>query len=294
MTSDLALVAVGLCLVIPPKAFGAPQAETPAPIYSVTVISHGLAAVNYQNQSGPTKIDFKGTVLAPNAHGQAIVESKKGGIEVDCKFTHLEAPQRFGGAYLTYVLWAITPDGRTVNLGEIVPSPSDKAEVRVSIDLPVFGLLVTAEPYYSVSLPGEVVVLENEVRRDTVGAVEQVHPKYELLPRGIYTYQVKSPQSSTNDVNAPKVSMDQYEALLQLYQAQNAVQIAQSLGADQLAPDIYSKAVRLLEQAREYQKEPKGAHSVVTAARAATESAEDARQVAVRRREEKGSSSGAK
>jgi outer membrane protein OmpA-like peptidoglycan-associated protein len=257
-----------------------------APIYRVTVVSRTLAAVNYQHRSGPTKIDFKGTVLLPAAHGEATVESKKGRIEIDSKFDRLEAPYRFGREYLIYVLWAITPEGRAVNVGEIVPGRSDKADLHVTTDLQVFGLMVTAEPYFSVTRPSDVVVLENTVRPDTMGGVEQVNAKYELLPRGQYIYNVQPSDIRSADANTPKVSMDQYEALIELYQAQNAVQIARSLGADRYAPDIYSKAVQQLGQAQDWQARKMGMRTVVTAARNAAQTAEDARAITVKRRDE--------
>jgi hypothetical protein len=182
-------------------------------------VSRSLSAINYQHRSGPTKIDFKGTVLLPASRGEATVESKKGRIEIDCKFEHLDTPHRFGSEYLIYVLWAITPEGRAVNLGEVVPGRSDKADLHVTTDLQVFGLMITAEPYFSVSRPSDVVVLENAVRPDTIGGVEQVSAKYELLPRGQYTYNVQASDIRSANVDAPKVSMEQYEALIELYQA---------------------------------------------------------------------------
>src|SRR5713226_5335856 len=152
-------------------AEGQPSPPNPesAPIYRVTVVSRTLSAINYQHRSGPTKIDFKGTVLLPTAHGEATIESKKGRIEIDSQFEHLVAPQRFGREYLTYVLWAISPEGRAVNLGELVPGRSDKGDLHVTTDMQAFGLIVTAEPYFSVSQPSDVVTLENTVRPDTVG-----------------------------------------------------------------------------------------------------------------------------
>ncbi len=278
-----------MCVLVQINALAAPQAqeEMPAPIYNVTVISRGLEAVNYQNRRGPTKIDFRGTVLLPNAHGEATVESKKGRIEIETKFDHLTASQRFGREYLTYVLWAVTPEGRAINLGEVVPSASDRATVRVTTDLPVFGLIVTAEPYFTVSQPSDVVVLQNQIRPDSGVTVQQVHAQNELLPRNNYTYQVPSSQDASVLSNAPKVSMDQYEALLQLYQAQNAVQLAESAGASRYAPETYNKAVQLLKQAQDSESQKKGTRSVVTAARAATEAAEDAREVALKRHDEK-------
>lgn len=269
-------------------AEGQPSPPNPesAPIYRVTVVSRTLSAINYQHRSGPTKIDFRGTVLLPAARGEATVESKKGRIEIDSKFDHLEAPHRFGSEYLIYVLWAITPEGRAVNLGEVVPGRSDKADLHVTTDLQVFGLMVTAEPYFSVSRPSDVVVLENAIRPDTIGSVEQVSAKYELLPRGQYIYNVQPSDIRSADANAPKVSMDQYEALIELYQAQNAVQIARSLDADRYAPETYNKAVQLLQRAQNLQAQKMSMRTVVTVARDAAQTAEDARAITVKRRDE--------
>lgn len=283
--STVALVA--LWYFIPSNGQSEPQGkERSAPIYSVTVVSRTLSAVNYQHRGGPTKINFKGTVLLPTALGEAIIESKSGRIEINCKLDHLEAPDRFGGEYLTYVLWAITPEGRALNLGEVVPNASNKGELHVTTDLQVFGLIVTAEPYFSIRHPSDVVVLENEIRPDTVGKVEQVNAKYELMPRGQYTYQVQGTGRPLADASRPRVSMDQYEALVELYQAQNAVQIARSVGADRYAASAFNKALQLLQQAGELQKGKGNMKAVVTAARAAAQTAEDSREIAVKRHEE--------
>jgi outer membrane protein OmpA-like peptidoglycan-associated protein len=256
-----------------------------APIYRLTVESRSLTAINYEHRSAPTKIDFRGTVLLPYGRGEATVEGKRGRTEIDAKFDHLEAPARFGAQYLTYVLWAITPEGRAVNLGEIVPGASDKAHIRVTADLQVFGLIVTAEPYFSVTQPGDVVVVENAVRPDTIGKVEVVSAKYELMSRGNYVYNVPAPGTITGSPNAPKLPMDQYEALVQLYQAQNAVQIAKSLDADHYAHETFEKATRQLREAQALQVSKRDSKAVITAARAAAQTAEDARAIAIKRRE---------
>ncbi len=274
---------------VPLCAFFAARAQTPpergesVPIYRVTAVSRALPAINYQHRSGPTKVGFKGTILLPAARGEATVESKKGRIEIDSKFDHLEAPKRFGREYLTYVLWSVSPEGRAVNLGEVVPGRSDKADLHVTTELQVFGLIVTAEPYFSVSRPSDVVVLENEVRPDTIGKVEQVSAKYELMPRGQYTFEVPPAGIRSADAGTPRVSMGQYEALLELYQAQNAVQIAQSLGAAQYASETYTKAAELLRQAQDLQARKVNMRTVVTTAREAAQTAEDARAITVKR-----------
>src|SRR5471030_3210892 len=158
------------------------------PIYHVTVIERTVKAVDYQYRQLPTRVDFKGTVLLPQAKGQAAVESKRGRTEIEAKFERVEAPERFGHEYLTYVLWAITPDGHPKNLGEVVAGGSDHAHLHVTTDLQAFGMIVTAEPYSAVRQPSDVVVMENEIRPDTIGATELIQPKYELLPRGSNSY----------------------------------------------------------------------------------------------------------
>ena len=261
----------------------APAHDDTVPIYHVTVVDRTVSAVNYQYRGGPTQIDFQGTVLLPKAKGDAIVESKAGRTEIDAKFEHLEAPQRFGPEYLTYVLWAITPEGHVKNLGEVVANGSDKSHLQVTTDLQAFGLIVTAEPYSSVRIPSDVVVAENHVRPDTIGSTQPIHARFELLPRGTYTYDVSADLRSLN--NGPKVSMDKYEQIVEIYQAQNAVQIAQSQGASQYAPEVMAKAEQELANARQLEARKAGRSTVVSAAREASQTAEDARQLSITRKQ---------
>jgi len=255
------------------------------PLYRVTVIDRTVSAVDYQYRNGPTTIDFAGTVLLPTAKGEAIVESKEGRVEIDARFGRLAPPTRFGREYLTYVLWAITPEGHAKNLGEILPGSSDKAHLRVTTDLQAFGMIVTAEPYSAVRVPSDVVVLENEVRPDTIGRREPIQAKYELLPRGQYTYNVPSDFAAA-DGNGPRLTRDEYQKTLEVYQAQNAVQIAEAAGAAQYAPDTLGKAAELLREAQAAQAAKAGVATVVTRARHAAQTAEDARILAVQRKQQ--------
>jgi outer membrane protein OmpA-like peptidoglycan-associated protein len=263
-----------------------PQPSDPQPIYRVTVISRSLEAVNYEHRGGPTPIDFRGTVLLPYVKGTAIVESHRGSVSIDARLERLEPPTRFGREYLTYVLWAISPEGRPKNLGEVLADSSNKAHLKVSTDMQAFGLIVTAEPYYSVTTPSDVVVAENVVRPDTIGTREEVVAKYELLPRGQYTMTIQPGQLRFIDAQAAKLPYDRYEAVLELYQAENAVAIAQSQGAAQFAPESLSKAAALLSQAQNMNARKLDTHAIVSAAREATQMAEDARTIAVKRRDE--------
>jgi len=254
------------------------------PIYQVTVVERTVRAVDYQYRTGPTKVDFRGTVLLPHAKGDATVESKRGRTEMEAKFEHVPPPTRFGREYLTYVLWAITPQGHAKNLGEVVPGGSDRAKLRVTTDLQAFGLIVTAEPYSAVRQPSDVVVMENEIRPDTLGKTEPVQAKYDLLPRGHYVY--NKPLDTKGLETGAKLPFDQYEALLEVYQAQNAVQIAASLGAAEYAADTYGKAEQLLREAQDLKAHKAGVSSIVTTARQAAQTAEDARTITMKRKQE--------
>jgi outer membrane protein OmpA-like peptidoglycan-associated protein len=248
----------------------------PQPIYRVTVVSRTLPAVNYEHRGGPTMIDFQGTVLLPKAKGSAIVESKRGRVVIDAKFDHLEPPTRFGREYLTYVLWAITPEGRPKNLGELLVGSSDKAKTIVTTDLQALGL----------TTPSDVVVMENAIRPDTTGRIEPVVAKYELLPRGQYTLTLNPVQLQTVGAEQEKLPYDRYEAVLELYQAQNAIQIARSVGADRYAADTIGKADALLSDAQNMQLRKQDTHMIVSRAREAAQMAEDARTIAIKRGDE--------
>jgi len=206
-------------------------------------------------------------------------------MRVEAKMKNLEPPTKFGREYLTYVMWAITPDGRATNLGEVVANDDNKGKLATASELQAFALIVTAEPYYAVTMPSDLVVLENVIRPDTMGKFEEIDAKYELMPRGHYTFDVQAPTYSSQTPER-KVSLDEYEMLLELYQAQNAVQIARSVGADRLAADTLRRAEQLLQEARNAHERKAGNKTVVMTARHAAQAAEDARIIAVKRQEE--------
>lgn len=259
-----------------------PALPQEVPIYRVTVTERTVKAINYQYRNGPTPIDFRGTVLLPDARGNAMVESKAGRIEIDARVAQLPPPTRFGREYLTYVLWAITPEGHPKNLGELLAGSSDKAHVRVTTDLQAFGLIVTAEPYAAVRQPSDVVVMENQVRPDTIGTIEPIQVRYELMPRHGYVYTIPADLKAA-DGDGPMVSMGEYETTLEVYQAQNAVQIAQAAGAQQYAPDVMNKAQQELSNAQGLQAQKVDKSLVIAAAREAAQTAEDARALALQR-----------
>ena len=215
-------------------------AGTP-PIYRTSVTARTAKAVNYQHRSGATKIDFRGTNLLPGSRGEAKVESKQGYIEIEVEFDGLQPANKLGAEYLTYVMWAITPEGRTANLGEVLLNGA-KSKLNVTTELQVFGLVVTAEPYYAVTQPSDLIVMENQVRPDTKGKIEEVDAKYELLQRGQYQ-RLANPLALKLDQKQP----------LELYEARNAVQIARAVGADRYAAETFQKAEKSLAQAETYQ-----------------------------------------
>jgi len=244
------------------------------PIYRVSVISRTAKAVSYQHRSGATKIDFRGTELLPAARGEAKVESKQGRIEIEVEFDNLEPATKNGVEYLTYVLWAITPEGRTANLGEVLLNGT-KSKLDVSTELQVFGLVVTAEPYFAVTQPSDLIVMENVVRADTKGKTEEIEAKYELLQRGQYQ-RLANPLALKADRKLP----------LELYEARNAVQSARAVGADRFSADTVRKAEKSLAEAEAHQARNAGRKSVAMTAREAVQTAEDSRAIAVKRQEE--------
>src|SRR6476659_9511692 len=244
------------------------NAGGPMPIYRVNVVARTMKAINYHHRSGATKIDFQGTALLPKAHGQAKVESKQGYIEVEVEFRELQPATAYGAEYLTYVLWAITPEGRAKNLGEVLLNGTS-SKLDVTTEMQSFGLVVTAEPYFAVTQPSDVVVLENVVRKDTVGTIEQVDAKYELLQRGQYTLNV-----SPSEIKAMQLDK---RTPLELYEARNAVQIARWAGAERYAADTFLKATQGLQNAGGYLRGKSGKKPIGTVAREAVQMAEDAR-----------------
>jgi len=251
------------------------QTQAQQPLYSVTVVARPIKAINYLHHSGATKIDFRGTVLAPLAKGHADVESTRGAIRVQAQFDKMQPANSLGPEYLTYVLWAISPEGRAVNLGEVVLD-GVKSRLDGTVELQAFALIVTAEPYFAVTQPSDVVVLENVVRPDTLGNVEEVDAKLELLQRGQYAS--VSPDSQTPRLD-PRIPLG-------LFEARNAVQIAKTAGADRYAQESYIKAATLLAQAEGEQKHKAGKKQVEMTARDAVQTAEDARMITVKRQEE--------
>jgi len=242
--------------------------------FRVNVVSRTVQAVNYRHRGGATKLNFAGTDLMPAANGEAKVESKKGYIEIEVEFGKLERPTTFGNEYLTYVMWAISPEDRAVNLGEVLVGDNDRSKLDVTTDLQAFALIVTAEPYYAVRQPSNVVVLENVVRDDTKGTTEPMNAKYDLLERGGYI-----PTGYKFDPVVLNARLP-----LEFFEARNALRIARSFGAEQYASSSYQHAVSLMDQADGYATSKHiDRKQMIAVSREAVQTAEDAREIAVKK-----------
>ena len=248
------------------------------PIFRVTVVSRTIPAINYAHRNGTTMVDLHGTELMPMSKGTATVASNTGATRMTVRFEKLDQPSRYGPEFLTFVLWAITPEGRAKSIGEVVSKNNDgKAEIVASSDLQSFGMIVTAEPYWAVTQPSDVVVMENFIRNDTTGTMEQVNAKYDLLKRGTYTVNLRAADPFVSDIRIP----------LQLREARMAMDISKAQGSERYAADTMHTAAIDLQNAEDfYRNKHVDLKALETNAREATQMAEDARIIAVRRENE--------
>ncbi len=248
-------------------------------IYHVKVVQESLDAVNYLNRSGSTHVGFTGTSLMPGARGDAKVNAVTGKTEISVKFEGLTPANGFGQEYLTYVLWAISADGRPQNLGELELA-GNKANLDVTTSFQTFGMIVTAEPYFAVSTPSDVIVLKNVFTDNTIGVQQQVNVHYQLLPRGLYA-------NTEGAKSVPHPITDREHTPLALFEAYNAQRVALAAGADQFAPDIMKEVATDIQNAQDLQSSKhRDVKMEFTYARGAVEHAEDARIVTLRKQAE--------
>jgi Outer membrane protein and related peptidoglycan-associated (lipo)proteins len=256
-----------------------PQTESmdQTPVFRTEVISRTTKAVDYRHRGGSTEVEMAGTDLMPQVRGEAKVDSKTGRLEIKVKVSEMESADKFGLEYLTYVLWAVTPEGRANNLAEIILDHG-KADVHATTDLQAFGLIITAEPYFAVTQPSDLVVAQNIIRTDTKGREEFINVKYEALPKGLYASQVEP-------IRDVVYGMDRH-APLELFEARNAVRIARSSKAEKYAGSIFAKAEADLLQAEDYYRRKQGRTPIGTVAREAVQTAEEARVMSLKHQEE--------
>ena len=267
-TVSLWLALVGTLGLTAAPAFGQAQSHSGS-------VSRTTKAVNFRRAGGATKLDFQGTELLQTASGEARVENKGNRTEIDAKFENLEDATKFGLEYLTYVLWAVSPQGRAVNLGEVSLNHGS-GHVKAISEMQTFGMIVTAEPYFAVNQPGNVVVLENVIPANT--KVENIDAKYELLGRGVYS-------SSNTKIEGAIFGIDR-KTPLELFEARNSVRIARIALADKYAPSILGKAEQQLKAAEDVYHSGRDKKSVEAAAKEVVETAEEARVMAVKQKAE--------
>jgi outer membrane protein OmpA-like peptidoglycan-associated protein len=278
--SKLSKITLGLAITLGATICAQAQTQSPAhagdptPTYRITVVSRTARAVSYKHRSGSTHVDFQGTDLMPSAHGEAKVESKRGVLAIEAEFSDLDRPTAFGTEYLTFVMWAISPEGTSVNLGEVLVGDNRRSKLEVTTDLQAFALIVTAEPYYAVRRPSNAVIMENVIRQDTKGTTQAVDAKYELIDRGGYIPTGYTIDPVVLDAKLP----------LEFFEARNAVRIAKAAGAERYAGPSYENAMR---QMREADALATGHHgdkkTLISVSRQTVQTAEDAREIAAKR-----------
>jgi outer membrane protein OmpA-like peptidoglycan-associated protein len=249
-------------------------AQNKKEIPAADVISKSIKAVGYEVGGGGTKVIFLGTSSAPQASGEARVEAKTGGTSIELKVTAMPQPTTLGAEFLTYVLWTVTPDGNTTNIAEIPIDKQGNGKLSTRAQSQTFAMIVTAEPYFAVQLPSEVVVLENDTKKNTKG---KIYPDndYKLMKRSQYS-KLGNPLALTPDLK--KVPLDMYEA-------RNAVDIAKSQKAEQYAPEVLTKATASLQMAENSLASNADKSKIITDARQTIQFAEDARALSAERQE---------
>ena len=254
-----------------------PMEQTPT--FKVNVVERTTQAVDYRDRGGSTEIQMRGTELMPSVTGDAKVTGRSGRLALNVSLKHMRPARDLGLPSLTYVLWAITPEGRPLNLGEILLSDDGDMKTQVTTSLSSFGLIVTAEPYFAVTRPSNVVVAENIIPNDVKGFIRTINAKFDLMERGQYTANLEAG-------SLPAAKADAERVPLQLLEARDAIAIAKAAGADQYASDTLRKAEEMLARAEDYYVRKQGTTPIGTASRSATQSAKDARLLTINKKEE--------
>jgi len=260
-------------VLLVPAGYLAAQSQPSTP--AASMVTKSSMAIGYTVDDGETKVDLKPTSVMPNAKGEAKVEARKDLTLIEAKVEKLDAAGKVGTQFLTYVLWAVSPDGRTRNLGEFLLNEDGNGELKVTTQLQTFSLIVTSEPYYSVRQPSEIIVLENQPKKDTKGKLFAID-KYSLMKRSNYE-KIGNPLALTLDTKSTP---------LQMYEARNAVDIAQSKGADKYAGELYSRAEGSLKMAEGLLQKKADKNEIISAARQTVQFSEDARAQAIEKQDQ--------
>jgi hypothetical protein len=178
-------ITLGACATVQAQIHLSANPDNPTPTFWANVVSRTARALNYGQRGESTKINFKGTDLMPEARGAAAVQSKRGNTKIVMELQGLQRPTIFG-TNISLMFCGPFPEGRLVNLGEVLVGNNHRSKLNTTTHLQAFALVVTVEPYYAVRRPSNLVVVENEVRSDTVGTTEPMEARYELIDRGGY------------------------------------------------------------------------------------------------------------
>jgi outer membrane protein OmpA-like peptidoglycan-associated protein len=249
------------------------QAQQDVPESNVTIKS--VKAVGYRVGDWSTKVDLKGTELMSQAAGEAKVEARQGKTNIEVSIRDLTPPTKLGAEFLTYVLWVVTPDGRSGNTGEILINKNGDGKLSATTPAQTFSMIVTAEPYFAVRMPSEMVILENDTRKDTKGQIFPVND-FKLMKRAQYE-KLGNPLAMTPDLE---------RVPLQVYEARNAVEIAKSRGAEKDAPEILNKAISSLQATENALNAKADKKDIMSSARQTVQFAEDARALAAQRQDQ--------
>src|SRR6516162_3027751 len=266
---------VALSFLVLGVTVGAASAQVQQDVPESNLVSKSVKAVGYRVGGGSTKVDLEGTDLMPQGSGEAKVDARQGKTNIEVAVKHLEQPSKFGAEFLTYVLWVVTPDGRTGNTGEIIIRENGEGKLSATTPAQTFSLIVTAEPYFAVRLPSEVVILENDTRKGTKGQIFPIND-FKLMKRAQYE-KLGNPLAMTPDLE---------RVPLQMYEARNAVDIAKSRSADKDAPEIFTKAASSLQMAENALTAKADKKDVMSYARQTVQFAEDARALAAQRQDQ--------
>lgn len=232
------------------------------------------------------KVSFRGTTRFPRMKGEAkITRQGRRGTRVELSIENMPRGYELGGIYTTYILWAITPEGRVDNLGEIKRSGSIIVDSKIDVTTPLqtFALIVTAEPHFLMRGPSRMVLLENLPPRNPAGAeVETVTVQYLGNSSDYFTNR-----------NVPQIAESDYlKTPVSLLGARQSLNLARFVGAEREAPEEFNKAVDLLNQAEQAWrlKQPEADVDVIarnaTSAGAKAEEVAEARKAAKARRDE--------
>lgn len=244
-------------------AAAAQQVEQDVPVLSEDIAGR-LDGFSYKE--GPeSSLEFRGTALALGAEGEAEVEFQEGRARVDVDVEDLPNPASFG-PFATYVLWAVTADGNASNLGSIEVS-NGSGSLEATTPLSQFGLIISAEPHFAVTVPSRAIVLQNLGKRVQGQKFNIPGLKQSIDYSALATQRRDESTSSSSDLS----------------QARYALAIAEGADADRLAAGEYGQAADLLARAEAAHQDKKYSvrNQAPLIAREAVQIAEDARRKAV-------------